>query len=59
MQLSVKMDKGTGLLSIKYTFFRITVTRRFKMLLTHTVEMHEANQKISQLLKNKFNISTK
>ncbi|MBQ8299182.1 MAG: RluA family pseudouridine synthase [Clostridia bacterium] len=29
------------------------------MLLTHTVEMHEANQKISQLLKNKFNISSR
>lgn len=29
------------------------------MLLTHTVENHEANQKISQLLKNKFNISSR
>lgn len=29
------------------------------MLLTHTVENYEANQKISQLLKNKFNISSR
>ena len=34
-------------------------SKEVKMLLTHTVENHEANQKISQLLKNKFNISSR